>query len=92
MTPGQAALDEAARLESARVYGSIQHEHQSITDEAALAAALLRQRRANEQSTDDREIEAALHARIPVHLIVDRLGVTYSDVRAARKRLMRGAA
>ena len=98
LTPGQEALREAARLEAALVYGRVHTEHRQPTGTAAVIAeaelneALRRARHAAEQTADQRDLEAALVAHIPVHLIVDRLGVTYSEVRAARKRLMAGAA
>ena len=106
MTPGRRALIEAARLESARIYGTVQREHRQLTDEQRVdnIVAAVRNRGEAEGNAaqavqnpakrcpQDALITMAIEAGETNHSIIQRLGVTYADVRAVRKRAMRGAA
>jgi hypothetical protein len=83
MTPGQEALQEAARLEAARVYGGVVVEH--------------RQPRAVMAARAEAEIEAAWHGSDPLidavragwttSRIMQRYGATYREIRDIRRNL-----
>ena len=83
MTPGRRALIEAARLETARVYGSVQREHREH-----------RMSDRRPQVVDDNiEIVEAILAGTTISEVVETFCVDYATVRAIRKRVMaRGAA
>lgn len=83
---GRDALREAARIEAARVYGATCRQHPAPTAEYLALLARV------EELDADRHIEAAVTAGCPASEIVAMYGVDYARVRAARKRLMAGAA
>jgi hypothetical protein len=106
VSPGEDALREAARLETARIYSQIlapgsaeaaladdEDDTGSVTaaiDEYALTTALWRLD--DDEAATRRAVAAAIRAGKPNSAIVADWAVTYSEVRAIRKQLMRGAA
>lgn len=98
LTAGQEALREAARLETARVYGGVVPEHKSrplLADraEAEINAAWHAPHQPGEgqgavvlRATEP--IEVAVREGWPTSRILDSYGVSYAEVRAVRKRLM----
>ena len=86
MTSGLDALAEAARLEASRVYS--QPLRRDDTYHRLLADAEAAIQHAEEQAA----LIDALRSGLPASEIVERYAVDYATVRAARKRLMRGAA
>jgi hypothetical protein len=107
-THGRAALREAARLERAAVYGQLRPDTavasrmaaaRAVADSVALEAALLRAdrhrrvRRADRIAAATRDaVVAAVRRGLTTEEITADLGVDGAAVRAARKRVMRGAA
>lgn len=93
MSPGEEACREAARLETARIYSQILLEppaaDRAESDETALAAALWR---LDDEAATRLAVTAAIRAGKTTSVIVSEVAVTYSEVRAIRKQLMRGAA
>jgi hypothetical protein len=93
VSPGEEALREAARLETARIYSQILAEPpadgRAEADESALAAALWR---LDDETATRQAVTAAIRAGKTTSAIVAEVAVTYSEVRAIRKQLMRGAA
>lgn len=88
MTPGQAALQEAARLETAAVYGRVTVEHKQPRSTPATVAEAILTERADRLAA----VEAAIRAGLTTAQVIDAWSVDYETVRAARKRVMRTVA
>lgn len=87
LTPGEAALREAARLEAARIYGRVCPEHkQPISVAAAVAEAEVSAKPAQHY---DMELLKLIRAGKPNSELVELYGYEYATIRAARMHLMR---
>lgn len=84
MTAGQDALREAARLESALVYGGVRVQHDGpnsvtvVRAEAALASRA-------------KKVDRAIRAGMTNTEIMQATGLPYREVQAARRRTERDA-
>lgn len=85
MSAGRDALAEAARLETARVYGGVVRESIAQDRIAALEAQVLLR---DARTANTRAIERAIAEGIPTADIVDIYGTDQDAVREIRKRLM----
>lgn len=77
MTPGQLALAEAARLESALVYGRLCPEHKAVDDGAE-----------TEPRNKVNRLIGAVRIGMTNNEIMAQYHVCYATVRAARKAAM----
>ncbi len=84
MTPGQEALLEAARLEQARIYGTVQREHKQPQTRQAVAEI-------DAAWGDYDPLPAGIADGLTNAELMHLYGATYAEVRQARKQAMKEA-
>jgi hypothetical protein len=91
-TPGQRALQEAARLEAARYYGDVLAPAGSEPFSVFAARAEAELEAALERQSTLHDLTALIDAGTPTSQIVADYGFPYEQVRAARKSRMKNGA